>query len=257
MNGKVHLVGAGPGDPELLTMKAHRILGAADVVLHDDLVGPGILCLAHPAARLENVGKRCGRAHTPQTEIHSKMIALARQGLQVVRLKGGDPLLFGRAGEEIEALRDAGIDFEIVPGITAAFGAAAAARIALTDRRFASRLVFLTNHRCTGTGASLDKCIGSGDVTAVVYMPGRNYPELSRRLIDSSFSPHTPCLVVSRATSGEQQVRPSTVAGLADAECLPAPSIVIVGVVAGSYREDAAKKADAIADLSKCVNVPG
>jgi uroporphyrin-III C-methyltransferase len=254
MKGKVYLIGAGPGDPELLTIKAHRVLSEADVVLYDDLVSPEIVRLAPASAHIENVGKRCGKAHVSQAEIHTKMIAFANHGLDVLRLKGGDPLLFGRAGEEIEALREAGVNFEIVPGVTAAFGAAAAAGIPLTDRRSASRLVFLTNHRCTGTNVSFDASIGSGNVTAVVYMPGANYRELSQRLIGSSFPPHTPCLVVSRATSGEQRILSSTLASLADAESLPAPSVVIVGDVAGSYRGDGKREAEATGDITSTVD---
>ncbi len=135
MSGKVYLVGAGPGDPELLTRKALRLLRAADVVLHDDLVAPEILALIPPTARLHNVGKRCGRKSITQEEINALLVAYASDGLTVVRLKGGDPLIFGRAGEEMEVLWEARIDFEVVPGVTAALGAAAAARIPLTDRR--------------------------------------------------------------------------------------------------------------------------
>ena len=135
MPGKVYLVGAGPGDPELLTLKALRVLKAADVVLHDALIGAEILALVPHRAILENVGKRCGRKSALQQDINQSLINYARLDLQVVRLKGGDPLIFGRCGEEIEALRQGGIDFEIVPGITAALGAAASAHIAISLRR--------------------------------------------------------------------------------------------------------------------------
>jgi len=233
------MIGAGPGAPDLLTVKACRILSEANVVLHDDLVSPEIVRLATAAAHVENVGKRCGKAHTSQSEIHSKMIAFAGQGLQVARLKGGDPLLFGRAGEEIEALREADVDFEIVPGVSAAFGAAAAAGIPLTDRRSASRLVFLTNHRCGGKDPSLGAMTGSEDATLVIYMAGAHYRELTQRLVGASVPLDTPCLVVSRATSPQQTILSTTLAGLADAESLPAPSVIIVGDVAGSYRGSA------------------
>src|ERR1700747_3156683 len=132
MNGKVYLVGAGPGDPELLTLKALRLLRTADAVLHDDLVTPEILNLIPPSAQVHNVGKRCGKKRILQGEINYLMVALAASGLRVVRLKSGDPLIFGRAGEEIESLRAANIPFEVVPGVTSAFGAAAAAQIPLT-----------------------------------------------------------------------------------------------------------------------------
>jgi uroporphyrin-III C-methyltransferase len=152
MPGKVYLVGAGPGDPELLTRKAWRVLRSADVVLHDDLVSEEILRVLPRAATVINVGKRCGTKGISQTEINQLMVTLARQGKLIARLKNGDPLLFGRAGEEMEALRQAGIEFDVIPGVTAALGAAASAGISLTDRRHASRVVFVTAHRAGGTG---------------------------------------------------------------------------------------------------------
>src|ERR1700687_2684398 len=146
MNGKVYLVGAGPGDPELLTLKAFRIVQAAQFVLHDDLVSPEILALLPPSARIFNVGKRCGKKKITQQEINERMVSTALAGLDVLRLKGGDPAVFGRLGEEIEVLQAADIEFEIVPGITAASAAAAAAKIALTQRGLASSLVLLPGH---------------------------------------------------------------------------------------------------------------
>ena len=151
MKGKVYLVGAGPGDPELLTVKALRLLRTAQAVLHDDLVTPEILHLIPATAQVHNVGKRCGKKKILQEEINFLMIALADSGLRVVRLKSGDPLIFGRAGEEIEALRRANVPFEIVPGVTSAFGAAAAAQIPLTHRRASSALVFVTAHQAEGS----------------------------------------------------------------------------------------------------------
>jgi len=152
MKGKVFLVGAGPGDPELLTLKALRVLKTADVVLHDELIGPEILALVPKSAQLRAVGKRCGKKSVRQEEINALLIQFALLGLQVVRLKGGDPLLFGRAGEEIEALRQAGIEFEIISGVTAALAAAAAAKIPLTHRALASALVVLTGHQSETAG---------------------------------------------------------------------------------------------------------
>src|SRR6202162_4213609 len=154
MNGKVYLVGAGPGDPELLTLKAMRLLRTADVVLHDDLVTPEILKLVSPAAEVQNVGKRCGSKTIRQEEINFLMVARAASGLQVVRLKSGDPLIFGRAGEEIEALRQANIEYEIVPGVTSALGAAAAAGIPLTHRQASSTLVLTTGSRASDNSAT-------------------------------------------------------------------------------------------------------
>jgi uroporphyrin-III C-methyltransferase len=149
MKGKVYLVGAGPGDPELLTLKALRLLRNAEAVLHDDLVAPEILKLIPSTAQIYNVGKRCGKKKILQAEINGLMVALAASGLRVVRLKSGDPLIFGRAGEEIEALRRNHIPFEIVPGVTSALGAAAAAQIPLTHRRASSALVLVTAHRAS------------------------------------------------------------------------------------------------------------
>jgi len=144
MSAKVYLVGAGPGDPELLTLKAVRLLAAANVVLHDALVSEGVLALISPAAEVINVGKRAGQKLLTQDEINSLLVSCAGAHQTVVRLKGGDPTVFGRAGEEIEALRKAGVAWEIVPGISAALGAAAAAGISLTDRRVASQILFTT-----------------------------------------------------------------------------------------------------------------
>src|SRR5713226_2799671 len=146
MTGKVYLVGAGPGDPELLTLKALKLLRLADVVLPDELIGPEILASVPSSAQVHNVGKRCGRKSITQEEINALLVNHALLGLQVVRLKGGDPLIFGRGGEEMEALRKANIDFEIVPGVTAALGAAANAQIPLTHRQVASAIVLVTGH---------------------------------------------------------------------------------------------------------------
>ncbi|MBZ5661617.1 MAG: uroporphyrinogen-III C-methyltransferase [Acidobacteriia bacterium] len=237
MKGKVYLVGAGPGDPELLTMKACRILREAHVVLHDDLVNPEILELAAPSARVQNVGKRCGRPHISQEEIHSRIVTFAEEGLSVVRLKGGDPLLYGRAGEEMDALRRAGIEFEVVPGITAAFGAAASARIPLTDRRLASKVLFLSNHLCSGEDAPIEGNSISTDTTVVVYMPGAGYGDLATKFRAAGFDPRTRCLVVSSATTGRQQIHASTLDKLAATSNLPAPALLIVGGVAGQYSD--------------------
>jgi len=147
MKGKVYLVGGGPGDPELLTLKAAKILGRANIVLHDALVSREVLALAAAGAERIDVGKRCGTKLLTQEEINALMISYAKSHKVVVRLKGGDPLFFGRAGEEIAALREAGVEFEIVPGITAGFAAAAAARFSLTDRRVASQVLFTTIQR--------------------------------------------------------------------------------------------------------------
>lgn len=231
MKGRVHLVGAGPGDPELLTLKALRLLRTADAVLHDDLVAPEILSLISRTAQVHNVGKRCGKKNILQEEINFLMIALADSGLQVTRLKSGDPMIFGRAGEEIEALRRAGIDYEIVPGVTSALGAAAAAAIPLTHRRASSALVFLTAHQASGSeAANWNKLAGSG-ATLVIYMPGQKYSEVSTKLKAAGLSGDTPCAIISRATTPLQRTHLSTIAHLAGAPMLAAPTLLVVGEV--------------------------
>jgi len=231
MMGKVYLVGAGPGDPELLTLKALRLLRTADAVLYDDLVAPEILNLISPAAQLHGVGKRCGKKKIQQEEINFLMIALAESGLQVLRLKSGDPLIFGRAGEEMEALRKAGISCEIVPGVTSALGAAAAAQIPLTHRRASSALVLLTAQHAAGTeAANWSKLVGSGS-TLVIYMPGRNYLEISKKLKAAGLAGDTPCAIISRATSPRQQVHRTTISELQDAPAMVTPTLLVVGEV--------------------------
>jgi len=234
-NGKVYLVGAGPGDPGLLTVEATRLLGTADVIFCDDLVSPEILSLIPDHVYVENVGKRCGHARVAQHQIHSLMINAAREGWTVVRLKSGDPLVFGRAGEEMEALRRAGVAYEIVPGITAAFGAAARAGIPLTDRRLASKLVFLSNHQCAGKELFDWKGALSEDTTALIYMPGADYDGLAVRLCAEGLDPGTPCLIVSRATTAQQQIHFSRVGELPEAPRYGAPTVLIVGAVAAQY----------------------
>ena len=229
--GKVFLVGAGPGDPELLTVKAVRVLAQADVVLHDSLVSAGVLELVSRAAKLVDVGKRAGLKLLTQDELSSLLVDYASRHETVVRLKGGDPLLFGRASEEIEPLRHANVPFEIVPGISAAFGAAAAAGFSLTDRRVASQVLFTTFSR-----GSTIKSLGWRDVTAdttlAIYMPGTDYSEVAARLMDAGLDPQTPCAVISHATRAEQQIRWTSIHSLFDEAQLPAPSVLIVGKVA-------------------------
>lgn len=231
MSGKVYLVGAGPGDPELLTLKAARILAEADVVLYDALVSKEVLALISRDAQLVDVGKRAGKKLLAQEEINSLLVNYAGNNKVVVRLKGGDPLLFGRAGEEIESLRNAQVDFEIVPGITAAVGAAAGAKISLTDRRVASQVLFTTFSRGE-TGSWLNWAAVTPETTIAIYMPGTHYGEVADRLVENGLSPETPCVVVSQATRAEQQVRWTNIAALGSEAQLPAPSILLVGRVA-------------------------
>jgi uroporphyrin-III C-methyltransferase len=228
--GKVFLVGAGPGDPELLTVKAVRLLERAGVVLHDSLVSAAILSLIPAGVERIDVGKRCGKKWLSQDDINSLLVASAGKHEVVVRLKGGDPLLFGRAAEEMYALRAAKIEFEIVPGISAAFGAAAAAKISLTDRRLASHVLFTTFSR--SPEAQLLPGIGlTPETTVAVYMPGPDYTEVARWLVESGFAPETPCVVVSKATQGEQTEERATLAGLERLSTLPAPALLLVGRV--------------------------
>jgi uroporphyrin-III C-methyltransferase len=233
--GKVYLIGAGPGGPELLTVKAVRILASAIIVLHDALVTPEILELVSPKAQIIDVGKRCGHKLLTQDEINSYLIHAVALAAVVVRLKSGDPLIFGRAGEEIEALRNAGVDFEIVPGITSALAAAAAARVSLTDRRFASQVLFTTAHR-KGGEITLDWATAiTPDTTVVVYMPGAAYAELGNALLSTGRDPQTPCVVVSCAARTSQQLRWTDISGLWKLSGIPAPALLIIGRVAQSH----------------------
>ncbi|HEV2101585.1 MAG TPA: uroporphyrinogen-III C-methyltransferase [Candidatus Acidoferrum sp.] len=230
---KVFLLGAGPGDPELLTLKALRILQSADVVFHDSLIGPEILNLIPKTAERIDVGKRAGFRLLTQQDINSLLLSNAAKHKIVVRLKGGDPLLFGRAAEEIQALREANIDFEVVPGISAAFGAASAAKVSLTDRRLSSHVLFTTFSRAPESkflpGVGL-----TADTTVVVYMPGPDYAEVSRWLQDAAVSADTRVLVISKASRPDQSEQATTVSGLAHLAPLPAPALLLVGRVAAS-----------------------
>jgi uroporphyrin-III C-methyltransferase len=241
VNGKVYLVGAGPGDPELLTLKALNLLRRADAVLHDDLVSPEILSMASPKARYD-VGKRSGQKSTRQEAIHFLMIELARQGLQVVRLKGGDPMIFGRAGEEIQALRQARIEFEVVPGVTSALAAAAAAEISLTLRDTASSLLIMTGHFAKGDEdehalPDLRALVASG-TTIALYMPGSEPSVTVNKLVAAGLARKTPCAVISRATTPTQQITVMTLAELGLTWTHAKPSILLIGDVVRLSRYD-------------------
>ncbi len=225
--GTVALVGAGPGDPDLLTVKALRLIQTADVILHDDLVPQAILQLASPSAEILNVGKRCGTKTITQEEINALMIGYARAHRSVVRLKSGDPLLFARAAEEMAALTDAGVSFEIVPGITAAFAAAAALGCSLTDRMSASSVTFSTGHHAQSHNhAPLPQI---EDTTRVVYMPGRDLRLLAAEWLSQGLPPDFPCAIVSHAGQPDQQIRSTTLAELGELAPVPAPSLLIAG----------------------------
>lgn len=225
--GHVALVGAGPGDPELLTVKAVRLIGSADVLLHDDLVPSAILDLAPPHAVVVNVGKRCGAKTITQEEINALMIEHAQAGRSVVRLKSGDPLLFGRATEEMTALDDANVPYEIVPGVSAAFAAAAALGCSLTDREWASHVTFSTGHHAQSHNREALPALEAG--TRVVYMPGRDLSLLAAEWLAEGLPADLPCAVVSRATQPDQHVVHTTLGELGSAAPAAAPSLLIAG----------------------------
>ena len=225
--GNVYLVGAGPGDPELLTLKAVRLIESADVILHDDLVPQAILELAKPGAAVANVGKRCGAKTITQEEINSLMTEHAQAGRSVVRLKSGDPLLFGRASEELSALAEAGLPVEIVPGVSAAFAAAAGIGRSLTDRDWASHVVLTTGHHAQSHNREALPAVEAG--TRVVYMPGRDLNLLAAEWLAEGLPADLPCAVVSRAALPDQRVYHTTLGALGEVEAAAAPSLLIAG----------------------------
>ena len=229
--GKIYLIGAGPGDPDLLTIKAARLISEADVVLHDDLVIPAVLALAHRDAHILNVGKRCGKKSITQPAIHRLMIDYARQGLSVARLKSGDPLVFGRAAEEISALSVAGIVYEVVPGITAAFAAAAALGCSFTDRRAASSILFSSGHHATANKENAEP-------TRVVYMPGRDFSTLAEEWLAAGLPRQLPCVLISRAAQPDQQITRTTLSSLGTTIPGPAPVLLIAGWAVTRLTED-------------------
>jgi uroporphyrin-III C-methyltransferase len=229
--GHVYLVGAGPGDPALLTLRAAHLLKTSDVILPDDLVSDEILALASPTASIIPVGKRCGQPRITQAGIHELMLEHANAGNSVIRLKSGDPLIFGRAAEEIAFLREHGIPFEIVPGITAAFAVAAALEAPLTDRSRASKLILATAHHAEGKLLLTPSWSGvfPDEATLVIYMPGRDFETLAADLIASGIAPATPCTAVSRASTPYEHIHITTLAGLSSNEVGPAPVLLLIG----------------------------
>lgn len=230
--GKTYLVGSGPGDPDLLTVKAVRLLATAEIILHDDLVTPAVLALANPRGLAVNVGKRCGAKKITQLEINRLMIEKASQGFSVVRLKSGDPLVFGRAAEEMDALREAGIPFEIVPGITAAFAAAASLQCSLTDRRASSSIIFSSGHHATGGPPEIP------EPTRIVYMPGRDFSALATEWAAAGLPTNFPCIAISRAAQSDQQITVTTLGALGSSDPGPAPVLLLAGWVFRDIRVD-------------------
>ena len=232
--GTVYLVGAGPGDPELLTLRAARLLGAADVVVYDNLVSPAVLDLANAAAERIYAGKERGNHTLPQDQLNELLVRQAQRNRIVVRLKGGDPYIFGRGGEEVETLEAAGVPFEVVPGITAAAGVAAYAGIPLTHRRFASACVFAAGYLKDGS-IDLDwEGLARRRQTIVIYMGLHGLKVLSEKLIAHGLPGETPAAIVQQGTTPQQRVVTGTLVtlpGLAEAARLKPPTLIIVGQV--------------------------
>ncbi|HAY45699.1 MAG TPA: uroporphyrinogen-III C-methyltransferase [Gammaproteobacteria bacterium] len=238
--GSVALVGAGPGNPDLLTFRALRLMQSADVILHDRLVSPEIVDLCRRDAERIYVGKQRDNHALPQPKINQLLIELAQQGNSVVRLKGGDPFIFGRGGEEIEGLAEAGIPFEVVPGITAASGCASYSGIPLTHRNYAQSCVFVTGHLKNGT-VNLDwQKLANPDQTIVVYMGLEGLPNICRELINHGLADTTPAALIEQGTTPQQQVITGDLNNLAELvseKSVTAPTLMIIGGVVNLYEK--------------------
>ena len=232
--GKVYLVGAGPGDPELLTIKAARLIGAADCIVYDHLIGKGILALARPDVELVYAGKKASNHTLPQEDINQLLVRLAKENKAVVRLKGGDPFIFGRGGEEIEELASAGIPFEVVPGITAAAGCAAYGGFPLTHRDHAQVLVFATGHLKNGS-VDLDwPALARPKQTVVFYMGVGGAKAITEQMMAHGLPGDTPAAVVQNGTTGAQRTIVADLATLAAIivrEKVSSPALIVVGSV--------------------------
>ena len=234
--GKVWLVGAGPGDPDLITRKGLRLLQTADVIMFDRLIQPELLDEALPDAVLIDVGKAPSRQRLSQEHINEILVSRARGGAQVVRLKGGDPLLFGRGGEEALACHAAGVPFEIVPGISSAYAAPAYAGIPLTQREISSSVTIITGHELLENGpARIDyDAMSRIGGTLVILMGVKSLPRLQRRLLEAGFDPQTPAAAIEWGSIAGQRVIEAPLARLADAalaNALRAPAIIVIGEV--------------------------
>ncbi|CAN5259757.1 hypothetical protein BH10PSE13_BH10PSE13_14200 [soil metagenome] len=233
--GTVYLVGAGPGDPDLLTVRAARLIASAEVIVHDGLVGGGVLDLAPATAEIISVAKQRSRHSVPQEGINALLVEHARAGRTVVRLKGGDPFVFGRGGEELEACRIANIAVEVVPGISAALGCAAAANLPLTHRDIASAVTFVAG-QCKGlTDQNWAGLAGKGR-TLVIYMGVATADDIADKLMADGLSPDTPVVVLENGTLPEQRALRTLLADLGDMvrrEIVRSPAVIVVGQVAG------------------------
>jgi uroporphyrin-III C-methyltransferase len=242
LSGKVFLVGAGPGDPELITVRGLRLLRAAQVVVYDRLVHPALVDQAPADAERVFAGKHPEGPRTAQDEIVRVLVDRARRGLRVVRLKGGDPFVFGRGGEEVEALRAAGVPYEVVPGVTAAVAVPASEEIPVTHRAYASAFAVATGHLCDGS-AGLDWASLARVPTLVVLMGLRRLPQVVAHLVDAGADPHSPAAVISRGTLPDQRTVVGTLADIAarvaDAALAP-PATLVVGRVVDLRRRAAA-----------------
>jgi len=231
--GEVWLVGAGPGDPDLLTRKAERLLGAASVIFHDALVGPGVLALAAPRARLVHVGKRSGRHSKDQKTIDQMIVAAALAGERVVRLKGGDPSIFGRATEELDACRAAGVPVRVCPGVTAASAAAASVGLSLTLRGMARKLTFVTAHAKAGEELVLDwSALADPEATLAIYMGKAAATSLAANLMRAGLAQDTPVVMVENASLPEERIfrtRLSLLALAARTALGDGPAMLLVG----------------------------
>ena len=245
--GHVALVGAGPGDPDLLTIRAARLLGQAEVVFVDRLVGAGVMELISPAAEIVPVGKSKGEHSVPQEEIHRRMIDAARTGKRIVRLKCGDPFIFGRGGEELEALREAGIEVEIVPGISSALGCAASAQIPLTHRDMAQSVTFVTGHAALGQEPDLDwHALARTKQTVVVFMGVGTAGTIAARLIAAGRDPSTPIAVVENGTRANEIAAFGALGEAADliaSAGINGPALLIIGEVTALAQRDVSAKA--------------
>jgi uroporphyrin-III C-methyltransferase len=244
--GTVYLVGAGPGDPDLLTLRAARLLGAAKLVVHDGLVDPAVLALARPDAELVSVAKSRARHTVPQHEINALLVREALAGRDLVRLKGGDPFVFGRGGEEAEACSAAGVPVEIVPGVTSALGAAAAAQIPLTHRDHASIVSFVAGQCKSLTEQDWAGLAGKGR-TLVIYMGVKTAPQIAEKLMADGLAPDVPVAVVENAARANMRVLRGPLAALpelVERERVTSPALIIIGDV--TAREDAALKTFAL-----------